>query len=185
LVEWFAHTIWSTVPNAAGRRAPGTRLTKRRWREATGIALSAAKSPPTPQSFCQNCGGAISAGKQQCPGCSVELARKNLAKATQSGRGQVLTPEARAKKQETIRRQNAAQQAWDPSTQPAWLDNTTYITRVRPLLERLTRSALAAVMNVREDYAGEVRAGRRIPHPRHWTALAELVGVWSGEKSSS
>jgi len=26
-------------------------------------------------------------------------------------------------------------------------------------------------------HAADIRAGRRRPHPRHWQALAELVGI--------
>ena len=26
-------------------------------------------------------------------------------------------------------------------------------------------------------YASAIRSGRRVPHPRHWQALAQLVGV--------
>ena len=177
LVEWFAQSIWTTVPNASGRRGPGTRLTRRRWREATGISLSSGKSAPAPQSLCRNCGAAISAGKGHCDQCSVTLARENLAKGARYGRVRALTPEAKAKRSETARRQNEAQQAWDPATLPAWLDNEVYISKVRPLLERFTRPAIAAALSVGIDYAGEVRSGRRIPHPRHWEALAELVGV--------
>ncbi len=181
IVEWFTQTIWSTVPNAAGRRAPGTRLTRRRWREATGIALASTKGAPAPQSLCRNCGASISAGKGHCDRCSETLARENLAKGAQLGRIRALTPEAKAKRGESARLQNAAQQAWDPASLPAWLDNEAYVTRVRPLLERFTRSAIAAALNVRIDYAGEVRAGRRIPHTRHWENLATLVGVSAGK----
>jgi len=185
IVEWFAETIWSTVPNAAGRRAPGTRLTRRRWREATGMALSSTKSAPAPQSLCRNCGASISVGKGHCDRCSETLARENLAKAAQFGRVRALTPEAKAKRSETVRLQNEAQQAWDPATLPAWLDNEVYISRVRPLLERFTRSVIAAALGVGIDYAGEVRAGRRIPHPRHWERLAELVGISEGAQGTS
>jgi hypothetical protein len=30
---------------------------------------------------------------------------------------------------------------------------------------------------VSESYAADIRAGRRLPHPRHWEALAKLAGV--------
>jgi hypothetical protein len=28
-----------------------------------------------------------------------------------------------------------------------------------------------------KGYAADIRAGRRLPHPRHWPTLARLVGV--------
>jgi hypothetical protein len=32
-------------------------------------------------------------------------------------------------------------------------------------------------LGVSEPYSSEIQAGRRIPHPRHWRALTELVGI--------
>ena len=44
------------------------------------------------------------------------------------------------------------------------------------------RSArIAEAMRVSEPYAAFVRCDRRPPHPRHWRALAELVGVKADE----
>jgi hypothetical protein len=40
-------------------------------------------------------------------------------------------------------------------------------------------SAIASALNVSLPYATQIRAGRCRPHPRHWQALAELVGVLS------
>jgi hypothetical protein len=31
--------------------------------------------------------------------------------------------------------------------------------------------------SISEPYAAEIRAGRYLPHPRHWQTLARLVGV--------
>jgi hypothetical protein len=121
------------------------------------IILSSGKRAPTQQGLCHNCGAAVSVGTRHCDPCSVTLARENLAKGAQLGR---------------VR----AQLAWDPSTLPAWLDSERYVNRVRPLLEGFSRPAIASAINVAIDHAGEVRAGR-FPHPRHWLALAELVGV--------
>ena len=36
---------------------------------------------------------------------------------------------------------------------------------------------IAQALQVSKPYAALIRAGRRRPHPRHWEALAELVGV--------
>jgi len=33
------------------------------------------------------------------------------------------------------------------------------------------------MIGVSEPYVADIPAGRRRPHPRHWQALAELVGV--------
>jgi CRISPR-associated endonuclease Cas1 len=180
IVEWFAQEIWTTVPNASGRRAPGTRLTKRKWYAANRIPEGQAKAAPETQSLCRNCGVAISVTAQYCGQCVVILARENLKKAGEQGRERALTPEAKAKRSDTARKKNAAQQAWDPASLPKWLTHDAYVNQVRPLLERCTRSAIAEVIDSGIDYAGQVRAGRRIPHSRHWEKLAELAGMAHG-----
>jgi len=30
---------------------------------------------------------------------------------------------------------------------------------------------------VSEPYSSDIQAGKRMPHPRHWQALAKLAGV--------
>jgi hypothetical protein len=30
---------------------------------------------------------------------------------------------------------------------------------------------------ISKTYASEIRAGKSLPHPRHWLTLAELVGL--------
>ena len=56
-----------------------------------------------------------------------------------------------------------------------------YDRRIHPLLRELSNSALALALGVSIAYAADIRAGRRSPHPRHWQALAQLVGVSSEE----
>ena len=48
--------------------------------------------------------------------------------------------------------------------------------RIQPLLARISSSSVASRIGVSRWYAGRVRRGYR-PHPRHWQALAVLVGV--------
>jgi hypothetical protein len=40
-----------------------------------------------------------------------------------------------------------------------------------------TISALASTVAVSEPMPADIRAGRHCPYPRHWQALAKLVGV--------
>jgi hypothetical protein len=77
-----------------------------------------------------------------------------------------------------------AQWRWDPTTQPAWLDQSFYVTHIEPLLANLTVASIASAIDVSRFYAGEIRRGNRIPHPRHWVRLAELVNI-TGDSLSS
>jgi hypothetical protein len=42
------------------------------------------------------------------------------------------------------------------------------------------KSEIRKALGVSEPYSSDIRAGKRIPHPRHWQALAQLAGVSAG-----
>jgi hypothetical protein len=50
------------------------------------------------------------------------------------------------------------------------------LQRIQPLRENIPTSAIRSRIGVFRWYAGRIREGY-CPHPRHWQALAELVGV--------
>jgi len=52
-----------------------------------------------------------------------------------------------------------------------------YSQKIQPLLAPMTNSAIASRIGVSKAFAGRIRRGYR-PHPRHWLALAELVGAF-------
>jgi len=66
---------------------------------------------------------------------------------------------------------------WSPSSLPARLNEEFYVQRIQPLLRGKKVREIAEVMQVSQPYAAFIRSGRRSPHPRHWQALAQLVGV--------
>jgi hypothetical protein len=62
---------------------------------------------------------------------------------------------------------------------PEWLDEEAYKREILPRLERLTVKAIRLRLDVSHPYATLVKRGLKIPHPRHWMALAELAGYRS------
>jgi hypothetical protein len=76
-----------------------------------------------------------------------------------------------------IQRPQAEEQSWKSSSQPAWLTNEFYETKIQPLLGNIPRSAISTALGVSKTYASEIRTGKSLPHPRHWQKLAELVGL--------
>jgi hypothetical protein len=96
--------------------------------------------------------------------------------AARIGRQTANCPEAQLKRAHTQRKNALAQHGWKSSDQPAWLTEKFYLEKVQPLLTRISASAIARQISVSRWYAGRIRGGYR-PHPRHWEALAELVGV--------
>jgi hypothetical protein len=60
--------------------------------------------------------------------------------------------------------------------QPAWLTSEVFSHQIQPLLVDVSTSAIRSRIGVSRWYAGKIRQGYR-PHPRHWLALAQLVGT--------
>jgi len=87
------------------------------------------------------------------------------------------SPEARARQAEKQRRHAAGVKAWSPSDQPDWLTEATYREKIQPRLSTITVPAISSALGLSQPYVAEIRAGRCIPHPRQWQALARLVGI--------
>jgi hypothetical protein len=58
-----------------------------------------------------------------------------------------------------------------------------YRDKIMPGLAEITVPQLAKALCVSEPYASKVRKGQFVPHPMHWQALAELVGVSTATRS--
>ncbi|HVB57067.1 MAG TPA: hypothetical protein VNE63_11645, partial [Candidatus Acidoferrales bacterium] len=52
-----------------------------------------------------------------------------------------------------------------------------YREQIQPKLATFTVSAITSALGISKPYATDIRAGKRVPHPRHWLALAQLVGM--------
>jgi CRISPR-associated endonuclease Cas1 len=178
VAEWVAHTLWSTIAKPARKLAPATRLTQRRRREAKGSPSSLpGKLTPKAQSICHVCGAPVMSGRRYCGSCVRTISGENLTEAARLGRIAAQSPQAKARRAATKRRHDTSRGGWLPSSQPAWLTNETYLEKIQPRLAGITYSAIASALGVSAPYAADIRAGRRRPHPRHWQALAQLVGV--------
>ena len=92
------------------------------------------------------------------------------------GRKAAQRPESLAKRSATQRMHKQAIQNWKPSDLPDWLTRDVYVERVQPALASVAKSRIRAALGVSEPYSSAVQAGKRVPHPRHWQALARLVG---------
>jgi hypothetical protein len=103
-----------------------------------------------------------------------------MTEAAKVGRIVAHSPEASARRIETKRRHDAARRSWQPSDNPAWLNEATYRKRIAPCLVEITVRAISSTLAVSEPYAADIRTGKRQPHPRHWQALAKLAGVSEG-----
>jgi hypothetical protein len=155
---------------------PPTRLTQRHRTEAKGKVWAPRVNFSKADHLCRGCGKRILDGSKHCSQCAVSSATERLVDAARAGRQTANSPEAQVKRANTQRRNALAQHGWKPSDQPTWLTEKVYAEKIQPLLASLSASAIARHISVSRWYAGRLREGYR-PHPRHWVALAALVGV--------
>lgn len=176
--ERTALILWSTVPRPSGKQIPATPLTQSRRRAAKGGNGGLSSKPaPRPPVICRLCGKSIRRGTTCCAACSAIISREELIKASDKGRIASQTPKVLARLAEKQRSHRLAERAWKPEDKPYWLDDKAYIQQIHPRLADVTVSTIGLTLGVSLPYASDIRAGRRRPHPRHWLALARLVGI--------
>src|ERR1700685_4149904 len=175
IAGWVARACWSTISRPD---APlPTRLTQANKREAKGSSpIPLAKPAPNPENFCRTCGASVSHGRKHCAECEKERVRARMVEVAKAGRIAAQAVEPRTRMAATQRKHSLARLAWTPSRLPAWLHEETYKNRTQPLLKKIANPVIMSALGVSVTYAVAIRAGRRRPHPRHWEALAGLVG---------
>ena len=176
--EMVARTLWSTIRKQVRHHRPATRLTQVNRREAR--AIESAPPParaPHPQSFCRECGVEIWRGGRRCAGCANTVNTVGLIEAAKKGRVAAQSAVAQARRSETQLRHRAEMELWDSSELPTWLNEKYYLTEIQPRLRRITLTELTSKLGISIPYAVDVRSARRVPHKRHWQALAQLIGV--------
>jgi hypothetical protein len=175
--EWVTRALWSSSARLARESPPATRLTQRFKREAKGAPpLPSSIRAPRRDNLCRGCGKTIQDRRTNCDRCAVDNATTNMVAAALIGRQTAHGPEAQLNRANTQRKNALAQHAWKPSENPPCLTDKFYSASVQPLLAATSSSAIARQISVSRWYAGRSARGYR-PHPRHWQALAELVGV--------
>jgi CRISPR-associated endonuclease Cas1 len=175
LAEWTAKEIASTTK--AHRVVPATRLTQNHKRETRGgTPFVAAKNAVTLQNVCADCGCPIINANEKCRICAVEESAQRLTKIATEGRVVSRTAPAQAKRSKTQIDNQASIRKWSSSDQPSWLTAEFYAEKIQPLTSSLSASLIMSHLSVSRGYAGNIRKGR-VPHPRHWRALAELAGL--------
>jgi CRISPR-associated endonuclease Cas1 len=153
------------------------------------------ESPPLPLRACRRCGGRlpVDPGRDRprinwCADClrdrrdelgsslpdAARVAAEQFAELT--GVLPAHTPEAQASRSVANAAQRAAQAAYLP-TDDGEADAAWFRSTVQPKLALMTLPAIAKATGASTSAASKWRAGRAAPHPRHWSALAELVEV--------
>jgi len=178
VAEWAAQALWSSAGRSSGKgQNIPTPLTQRRRSEGRGKKYKARLNPvPKRMKICEVC-GAEGVQNRYCPSCAVEVSREHMAQVAMIGHAKPRTKRVKARISKALSDHAVANSWWSPSSVPAWLNEECYVERIQPRLRTIKVREISEAMRVSKPYAALIRAGRRRPHPRHWMALAELVGV--------
>lgn len=103
---------------------------------------------PKPERICRGCGKVLQRDSKHCKKCDLQIATLRLVDVAPAG----------------------------PAKQPSWLTKQVFAEKIRPALANASATVIAKGIGVSRWYAGRIREGYT-PHPRHWKALAELVGL--------
>lgn len=177
IAERVAQMLWSSVRKSYEKARLPTRLTQLHRCEVKGVTPQQPPMPPPPESFCRVCGTKIRARRSYCTSCAQTLTTAGLIKAAVKGRVAAQSDLAQEQRAQTQRIHATARWAWKESMNPAWLTEETYRTKIRPRLRNVTLSVLASKLGFSMSYAVDIRRGRKIPHPRHWQTIAQLIGI--------
>ncbi|HEY7351467.1 MAG TPA: CRISPR-associated endonuclease Cas1 [Terriglobales bacterium] len=179
VAEWVVQQLWSTTRKRSNTEFPPTRLTQNRKREAKGrLPQSEIIASPLTQKLCRNCGHPLSKGGERlCITCAKPGLPEHMRSVAEKGRLTAQSPTAQLSRSATQKRNWSEIRGWQPSSNPAWLNEKTYKEMVLPRLANCKTSEIARLLSVSVQYAVWIRRGKRQPHRRHWMALARLSGA--------
>ncbi len=176
--EWVVQQLWSTTRKRVNSESPPTRLTQNRKRAAKGCQAQAEVFSASPvEKLCRNCGKVLSGDYLQCFTCARPALIEHMIDVAQKGRLTAHSSKAQASRSATQQRNWSRINQWEKSDSPAWLNEQTYKEKIQPGLAKITNSVIARTLGVSVQYAVWIRRGERQPHPRHWLALAQLIGI--------
>ncbi len=96
--------------------------------------------------------------------------------ADRTGARPTHTKEATERRSQTNAARRAEQAAWDAAHAGEEHDAQWFTDVVVPGLAEVTLPTIAKATGMSTSAASKVRAGRRVPHPRHWEVLAAIAG---------
>ncbi len=171
----MARTLWDSSSKLKSAGNIPTHLTQQHRREAKGQPPLPPIEVPRLKHLCTDCGVEIPSGNKLCSSCAKQATDKNF----HAGRKSAQQPKSIAKRSATQRQHEEAIRNWKPSDLPGWLTRDLYLKQVQPALASVAKARIRLALGVSEPYSSDIRAGKRIPHRRHWQTLARLVGCCS------
>jgi uncharacterized Zn finger protein (UPF0148 family) len=129
---------------------------------------------------CMVCGTVLTTrGTRYCPACEELHRRESVSRAWAARRrnrtlGKDYTPDGRRSLSRRQRANKRAEVAWRKA-HPDGADRAAYRREILPHLRELSVAAMHRSLGIARPHCAEIRAGRRIPHPRHWEKLRGLI----------
>ena len=177
LVAPYAERVASQLFTSTSRSKfvyrPATPLTQQHRREAKGRPSFPLVKKLEMDNICRDCGKQIRHRALFCSKCAVTATSENF----EVGRKNAQQPASLAKRSATQRLHQQAIHNWKASHLPAWLTREVYLKDVQPALANVAKSKICSALRVSEPYSSDIQQGKRIPHQRHWVALAQLAEV--------
>lgn len=181
--ELVSRTLWLSIQKPTRQRGPATRLTQLHRRQARNVLpILESTQLPRPQSYCKQCGAMIGRGRSHCATCAIKLNTAGLVKAAQLGRVASHSDRAETQRATSQRKHSAEKAIWQASELPTWLSRDFFLREIQPKLKGITLSVMASKLGISLPYAVEIRSRGRVPHPRHWQALAKLLGISTSQQ---
>jgi hypothetical protein len=107
---------------------------------------------------------------------AIALARKALAAQAAAGKDPRATSQAGRKRGEANAERHRQNRQWKRERgQSAGRDRVWFLREIAPKLEAFSLAELAKATGLSLAACSRFRAGARVPHPRHWEALAALT----------
>jgi hypothetical protein len=187
--EGIVHALADVVPGRIAKRTPLTSTRRKAAHPKVRPTRRREPSPALPFAVCAGCGVRLERGDYTwCPAClpaakHVATAKANATTcAAQEARRAAgvpdpwHSPKARALRGSAIGQRDAEALAWK-AAHPGVVADKASFAPIAAALVGVTGPAIARATGLSKTYADQVRAGKYVPHPRHWPALAELAGV--------
>jgi hypothetical protein len=171
--ERVALKLFASTSRSKCAYRSATPLTQQHRREAKGRPSLPLVKWPKPENICRDCGEEIRHGALFCSKCAMTATSENF----NAGRKSAQQPQFLAKRSATQRLHQQVIKNWKPSDLPGWLTRDVYIKQIQPALANGAKWQISLALGVSEPYSSEIKAGKRIPHQRHWLKLAKLAGV--------
>jgi len=153
--------------------------------------------PTLPFAICRGCGADLpvvapyaTPQRRWCDACLPQFRKEEGERLSNEGRAAAEATravtgtlpshdsEAQARRRESNRRERLSRLSWEDEHR-ATRDTHWYLSSIAPRLSAVSLRAISSATGVSLSAASKFRRGIHVPAPRHWGALAVLVGVAS------